>query len=113
MGGSHRARARQSPRGAGLEFQPRRPAGALRAAEAWYAQSLAIRRALNDTAGIAIVLGQLGLVAQARGDHALARQRYEESLAACQEVGDEPAIVMAKTRLAGVLGDQGDITGAR
>ncbi len=55
----------------GMVFQHR---GALGDAETWYRKSLEINEALGNWPGMAKTYGQLGLLAEARGDGAAALQ---------------------------------------
>src|SRR5262249_55031397 len=57
------------------------------AATIHYNESLAIARAMEDAACIAIVLGHLGSLAQALGDYAQSAELLAESLALRQELG--------------------------
>ncbi len=81
-------------------------------AQTLHEASLAIRRELNDAAGIAASLYNLGLVAGAQGDYARAVDRYEESLAAARMAGDRRGIAAALHKLGSVADDQGDLTRA-
>ncbi len=97
-------------------------------------KSLTLRRALRDTQGIAMALGNLGLVAKATGDlqpirkivreayaaaervfrHfpdrllAQARRLLQESLALWRELGDTWGIALALSNLGLVIQNQGD-----
>jgi tetratricopeptide (TPR) repeat protein len=51
------------------------------AASSYYDQALAARRTLDDAAGQAEALHQLGVLAQLRGDAAMAQDYYEEAQA--------------------------------
>ena len=50
-------------------------------------KSLALHRAVKDTRGVALSLGDLANVAGDRGDHELAKELYEEGLALAKDLG--------------------------
>ncbi len=50
-------------------------------------KSLALHRAVMDTRGVALSLGDLANVAGDRGDHELAKELYEEGLALAKDLG--------------------------
>jgi predicted ATPase/class 3 adenylate cyclase len=80
------------------------------AARAYNEASLAIRREIGDTWGIAASLNNLGLVAFDLGDFAAARTAYEESLAILREMGDRKSIAALLNNLGLVTAGQGDYT---
>ena len=83
------------------------------AARAFNEESLAIRRALGDTKGIAALLSNQGLVARAQGDYALARSLNEESLAIKREMGDQWGAAISLGSLGLLAFDEGDYAAAR
>ena len=50
-------------------------------------KSLALHRAVKDTRGVALSIGDLANVAGDRGDHELAKELYEEGLALAKDLG--------------------------
>ena len=82
-------------------------------ARALHERSLALRRELGDTRGIAASLNNLGLVAREQGDYGAARALFEESLALKRELGDKLAIANSLSNLGLVAFDQGDYGAAR
>lgn len=76
-------------------------------------ESLAIRRELGDTAGIARSLNNLGAVAREEGDYDTARALWEESLAIKRELGDKPGIAVSFCNLGDLAREQGDLAAAR
>ena len=75
------------------------------AARARYEESLAIRKELDDRAGVAAIFNNLGNVALELGDYASARTMLEESLVIARELGDQLAIANALGNL-GVVADK-------
>jgi hypothetical protein len=80
--------------------------GDLAAAEQWYQKSLAIKEALGDRPGLAMTYGQLGLLAELRGDVAGALDRMVQCVALFSEfphpaTGPGPRHLI---RLTGMLG---------
>src|SRR5262249_18154737 len=69
------------------------------AAHALFEESLAIRRELGDTGGIAAALNDRGWVAGHRQDYTLARALSTERLAICREFGDNEGIATSLLRL--------------
>jgi predicted ATPase/DNA-binding NarL/FixJ family response regulator len=82
-------------------------------AEACHAESLAIRRALEDAPGISVSLNNLGLVAWHRADYAQARRLFEEALARSRALGDAGLQALHLNSLANLLHDQGQDLAAR
>jgi non-specific serine/threonine protein kinase len=78
-----------------------------------YNESLALLREQGDTAGVAALLSNLGVVAREEGDHDTARQLYEESLAHFRQMGNKLAIAQVLNNLGLVARDQGDYQAAR
>ncbi len=76
-------------------------------AVAHFQESLAIRRELDDKAGIAASLNNLGLVAEEQGDDARAVALYEESLALRRELGDTRGVAATLNNLGLVADVQG------
>jgi predicted ATPase/class 3 adenylate cyclase len=76
-------------------------------ARAGYEEALAAQGEDLNT-GRAVILLNLGLVAFAEGDPALARVHFLESLDACEKLGDTLGSVAASEGLAGVHGIQSD-----
>jgi predicted ATPase/DNA-binding SARP family transcriptional activator/Tfp pilus assembly protein PilF len=87
--------------------------GATHAGRIFYEQSLAIRRALGDTRGVAVSLNNLGLLAHEQGDYAAARALHEESLALRRELGDQGGLASSLNNLGIVAYQQGDYAAAR
>jgi predicted ATPase/uncharacterized protein HemY len=77
-------------------------------ANAFYAQSLALRQTIDDKAGIADSLSGQGNVALRYGDFLAARARFEESLKLRQELGMTAAIAESLRQLGSVARIQGD-----
>ena len=69
--------------------------------------------AVGDRAGEADVLQVTGTVAAQRGDAALARERYLESLGIREELGDDSGVAALTSNLGIVAQQQGDATAAR
>jgi tetratricopeptide (TPR) repeat protein len=103
-------RAAQTLNGAGVLAYTQ---GDFTAAHAFLQESLALRRELGDTWGIAASLNNLGLVAEEQGDYAAARALFEESLALERELGNTWGIAASLTNLGNVAYTQGDYTAAR
>ena len=95
----------------------RRPPGLLpdrfEAASALFENALSIQRELNDKPGIAFSLMNLGMVAQARGNHALARQLGEEGVTTARAGGDRWVLGGSLNLLGGVSHAAGDDDRAR
>src|SRR6185437_1544971 len=70
-------------------------------------ESLALFRAVGDTAGIAEVLNMLGEVKRFQGDNREATQFYKESLALWHELGDQQYIATILHNLGRVAQRQG------
>lgn len=77
-----------------------------------FQESLALRRQLGDTRGVAIALNNLGLVAREQGDYLAARACYDESLTLKREMGDQRGVAIALNNLGLVTRDLGDDAGA-
>ncbi|MEU8798247.1 hypothetical protein [Spirillospora sp. NPDC048819] len=100
----------------GLGLVARR-AGDLDAAERLFRQSLAWNRRLEADYGLpfygmALLLAELGFIAEQRGATATARSLHLEGLAAAREAGDPRAIALATEGLAGVAAAEGAIAEA-
>jgi predicted ATPase len=76
-------------------------------------ESLALRRDLGDTPGVATLLNNLGIIARFQRDLASARQMNEESLALFREMGDRWAVGQLLNNQACVASDQEDYAEAR
>ena len=76
-------------------------------------ESLAIRRELGDTPGVATLLNNLGIIARFQRDLSGARQMNEESLALFREMGDRWAVGQLLNNQACVASDQGEYAEAR
>ncbi|MCX4526474.1 MULTISPECIES: BTAD domain-containing putative transcriptional regulator [unclassified Streptomyces] len=86
----------------GLALGARRD-GDLDAAEARLLPWLEWNRRLGVDSGAALVLAQLGYVAELRGDRGRAEERHREGLAAARRSGDPRALALAFEGLAGAL----------
>ena len=75
-------------------------------------QSLALYRQLGNRRMAAVVLGNMGRVARARGDLAAARAVLAESVVALRDVGDPGPIPQMLYTLAAVHADEGSLGGA-
>jgi predicted ATPase len=78
-------------------------------AAAFYEESLALRRLLNDEQGIASSLSNLGLIAQHLGDFARARILHEESLSLRRKLGDKWSVSNSLNNLGLAVHRQGDL----
>jgi predicted ATPase len=76
-------------------------------------ESLALRRELGDTPGVATLLNNLGIIARFQRDLDSARQMNEESLALFREMGDRWAVGQLLNNQACVASDQGKYAEAR
>ena len=76
-------------------------------------ESLALRRELGDTPGVATLLNNLGIIARFQRDLSGARQMNEESLALFREMGDRWAVGQLLNNQACVASDQGEYREAR
>lgn len=72
-----------------------------------YEKSLAIRRTLGDSHGVASVLNGLGLVAAYQGDYPAAQSLHEESLGIRREWGDDTEVALSLNNLGDVASDEG------
>jgi tetratricopeptide (TPR) repeat protein len=63
--------------------------GDYQAAQSFFEQSLALKRAVGDKIGIAMSLNSLGIVAYAQGNYTKARTLQEESLALSRELNNK------------------------
>ncbi|MFL5803730.1 MAG: ATP-binding protein [Roseiflexaceae bacterium] len=82
-------------------------------ASALLEESLALFRALEDTAGIASTQDHLGVIAQLQGDYVRATTLLEASLALRRQLGDKHGIAGALNNLGMVALCQGDYAQAR
>ncbi|GAA4105271.1 AfsR/SARP family transcriptional regulator [Actinomadura miaoliensis] len=94
------AKAAQEFAEIGLGLVARR-AGDLDAAEAHLRAPLEWLRGVGGTPGVALVMAQLGYIAEARGDAATALARHREGYEAALSLGDPRAIALALEGLAG------------
>jgi predicted ATPase/class 3 adenylate cyclase/Tfp pilus assembly protein PilF len=76
-------------------------------------EALAIYRTLEDEAGMAGALQELGNLADYQANYSAARAYHEESLALRRGLGDKPAIAGSLSNLGLVAGYQGDYPAAR
>jgi len=76
-------------------------------------ESLALRREVGDTPGVATLLNNLGIIARFQRDLTGARQMNEESLALFREMGDRWAVGQLLNNQACVASDQGEYAEAR
>jgi predicted ATPase/class 3 adenylate cyclase/DNA-binding CsgD family transcriptional regulator len=76
-------------------------------------QSLALYRELGDTAGIALSLYRLGVVAWTRNNLTVSRSLTEKALALGREMGDKGCIARSLNRLAFIADQQGEYTRGR
>ncbi len=83
------------------------------AAVSRYEESLAIRRGLGDTQGIAVSLNNLGVAAKDRGDYPAARSYLDESLGLKRRVGERRSIAVTLNNLGLTANGQGDHAAAR
>ncbi|WP_084965930.1 BTAD domain-containing putative transcriptional regulator [Thermoactinospora rubra] len=84
----------------GLALSARRQ-GRLDAAEAHLTRWLDFLRGVDGEPGLALVLAELGFVAEERGDAATALEWHREGLAAAERIGDPRAVALAYEGLAG------------
>jgi tetratricopeptide (TPR) repeat protein len=82
-------------------------------AQAFHEESLAIRRKLNSSQGIADSLHNLAIVVRMRGDYAKARALTEESLAIRRALGNKSVIAASLNNLGNIAALQGDYAAAR
>jgi adenylate cyclase len=76
-------------------------------------ESLAIRRELGDTPGVATLLNNLGIIARFQRELFDARRMNEESLALFRQIGDRWAVGQLLNNQACVASDQGEYAQAR
>jgi tetratricopeptide (TPR) repeat protein len=77
-------------------------------AKTLYEDALSMSRELGDQRGIAVALGNLGMVALEQGDHKAAIARHEEGLAIWHELGDRQGIARTLNALGNAAYSQGD-----
>ncbi len=77
-------------------------------AEALHREGLAMRRVLDDKAGMGGSLSNLGVIAWGRGDFKAARDFYEQALAVRREANYRLGMASVLTNLALLLQDQGE-----
>jgi predicted ATPase len=87
--------------------------GDLAASQAYHEESLAIRRELDDSWGIAQSLMNLGGIADTRGDFITAQSLLEEGLAVSRAWGERSHIVSLLNSLGWTIINQGDFDRAR
>ncbi len=73
--------------------------------QAFYEQSLMLRRKADDKRGIAASLNSLGTVAQSQQDRVTAQRFYEEALVLFRELGDQPYLARLLNNL-GVMAQE-------
>jgi tetratricopeptide (TPR) repeat protein len=83
------------------------------AASALLESALSIQREIGDKPGIAFSLLNLGMVARARGNHALAQHLLEEGVATARAGGDRWVLGLSLSYLGGVSHAAGDDDEAR
>jgi hypothetical protein len=88
----------------GLALSARR-AGRLDDAERHLRRWVDWLRSVDGEPGLALVLAELGFVAEQRGDLAAARRAHLDGLAAARRIGDPRAIALALEGLAGAQGE--------
>jgi len=76
--------------------------------QAFYEQSLALRRNANDKRGIAASLNNLGTVAQSQQDRVTAQRFYEEALVLFRELGDQLYLARLLNNLGVMAQETGD-----
>ncbi|WP_433335335.1 BTAD domain-containing putative transcriptional regulator [Spirillospora sp. CA-294931] len=96
----------------GLALGARRR-GDLDAAESTLLKWVEWCRQIDGAPGLALVLAELGFVAEQRGDAARALALHTEGLAAARATGNPRATALAQEGLAGALSLQGDLAKAR
>jgi adenylate cyclase len=79
----------------------------------WLRQAKTARATLEDTAGLAQVLIETGMVLYRKGEHELAREPLNEGLALAKEINDKLNTAQALNNLGNVAEKQGDFTAAR
>src|SRR5437870_3122958 len=77
-----------------------------RGAQTLWEDSLALRRALDDRAGIAATLSNLGMGAANQGQFDIAAHRFAESVALLRELGNRGGLVHALGNLSVVYSEQ-------
>ncbi|MFF3910118.1 tetratricopeptide repeat protein [Streptomyces sp. NPDC001848] len=77
-------------------------------AEKLYKAALATYRALDADHNVAVVLHQLGIIAEHRDDHQEAKRLYQEALAAKELMGDRHSMSFTMHQLAGIAEREGD-----
>jgi len=87
--------------------------GDYEAGQAFYDESLTIRRDLADTPGVAALLSNLGVIARFRQDLVEARRLNDESIALFRTLGDRWALGQLLNNQACIAADQGDFAEAR
>jgi tetratricopeptide (TPR) repeat protein len=85
-----------------------RQRGEYEAAFDWLAQAREIRLMLNDSAGLAEVLIETGMVLFRQGAYAEACERLNEGLALARQAGDLLSVALALNNLGNVALSQGD-----
>lgn len=73
-----------------------------------YEEALALRRSLDDAAGIAATLANLGIVSYSQGQYVKARRRYGESLKIWREIGDPQGVARSLDNLGNLAQEEGD-----
>jgi tetratricopeptide (TPR) repeat protein len=73
-----------------------------------FAESLALRRELDDASGVAATLNNLANLAQHQGDHTRAATLLRESIALKRAAGDRRGEAISLVNLGTVMRDQGD-----
>ena len=87
--------------------------GEFKSALEWLEQAKTARTKLEDTAGLAQVFIELGMVLYRKGEYERAREPLNEGLTLAREVGDKFNTAQALNNLGNVALYQGDYTAAR
>jgi tetratricopeptide (TPR) repeat protein len=82
------------------------------AAQAYYRQSLDIRRRIGNKKGVADSLNNLGMVAMHQGDYSTAHTYFEDSMHIRREIGDRQGTAMSLNNLGVIAIYQGDYSAA-
>ncbi len=83
------------------------------AADQAYSEGLTIQRSLDDPAGLAEALYNLGFVKAVGSQHAEARRLYEEALGIASRIGDQPSVLRIQEALAFLMFHMGEFEAAQ
>jgi tetratricopeptide (TPR) repeat protein len=103
-----RSKAKEEVVGLLSEARSLLAAGRLDEAATLLRQGEATTKGLNDENGLGLILGQLGLVQEARGDFASAAELHGGALEIARRLGDRPGELNALANFARVQGERGD-----